>query len=40
VLVWAKEWLLPAVPRLQKYGVERLVREVLGILGRGEWEPQ
>lgn len=38
VLVWAKEWLLPTVPRLAKYGVERLVRDVMGILGRVEWE--
>ncbi|MBI3693612.1 MAG: transposase [Acidobacteria bacterium] len=40
VLVWAKEWLLPTAPRLKKYGVERLVRDVMGILGRVEWEPQ
>jgi Transposase DDE domain group 1 len=38
VLVWAKEWLLPAVPRLAKYGVQRLVRDVMGVLGRVEWE--
>ena len=37
VLVWAKEWLLPAAPRLAKYGTKRLVRDVLGILGRVEW---
>jgi hypothetical protein len=40
VLVWAKEWLLPSVPRLAKYGGERLVRDAMGILGRVEWEPQ
>jgi hypothetical protein len=40
VLVWAKEWLLPTVPRLAKYGIERLVRDVLGILGRVEWEEE
>lgn len=38
VLVWAKEWLLERVPRLAKYGVERRVRDVMGILGRVEWE--
>jgi hypothetical protein len=37
VLIWGKEWLLPAVPRLAKYGVQRLVRDVWGILGRVEW---
>jgi DDE family transposase len=37
VLVWGKEWLLPAVPRLAPYGVQRLVRDVWGILGRVEW---
>lgn len=40
VLVWAKEWLLPASPRLSKYGVERLVRDVMGILGRVEWDSE
>jgi hypothetical protein len=38
VLVWAKEWLVESVPRLAKYGVERRVRDVMGILGRVEWE--
>ena len=36
VLVWAKGWLVPAAPRLAKYGVQRLVRDVMGILGRVE----
>ena len=36
VLAWAKEWLVPAAPRLAKYGVQRLVRDVMGILGRVE----
>lgn len=36
VLVWARGWLIPAAPRLAKYGVQRLVRDVMGILGRVE----
>lgn len=36
VLVWSKGWLLPAAPRLEKYGIMRLVRDVMGILGRVE----
>ncbi len=36
VLIWAKGWLVPAAPRLAKYGVQRLVRDVMGILGRVE----
>jgi hypothetical protein len=36
VLVWAKGWLLPAAPRLKKYGILRLVRDVLRMLGRVE----
>lgn len=40
VLIWAKEWLLPKVPRLEKYGIKRLVRDVMEILGRVEWEEQ
>jgi hypothetical protein len=40
VLMWAKEWLLPMVPRLEKYGIKRLVRDVLGILGRVEWDEE
>jgi hypothetical protein len=40
LLVWAKEGRLPTAPRLEQYGVERRVREVLGILGRVEWEPR
>jgi hypothetical protein len=35
VLMWAKGWLMPAAP-LAKYGIVRLVRDVLGILGRVE----
>jgi hypothetical protein len=36
VLVWAKGWLKPSAPRLEAYGMLRLVRDVLGILGRVE----
>ena len=38
VLIWAKEWLVPEAPQLEKYGVKRMVRDVLGILGRVEWD--
>jgi hypothetical protein len=38
VLVWTKAWLLPAAPQLKSYGIPRLVRDVLGILGRVERE--
>jgi hypothetical protein len=33
VLVWARRWLTPAVPRLAGYGALRLVRDLLGISG-------
>jgi hypothetical protein len=36
VLVWSKGWLARAAPRLEKYGIVRLVRDVMGILGRVE----
>jgi hypothetical protein len=36
VLVWSKGWLVSAAPRLEKYGILRLVRDVMGILGRVE----
>jgi hypothetical protein len=39
VLVWAKAWLMPSAP-LAKYGIARLVRDVLGILGRVEQDAQ
>jgi hypothetical protein len=31
VLIWTHSWLAPAVPRLQHYGILRLVRDVLHI---------
>jgi hypothetical protein len=34
VLTWAKRWMLPAVPALQRLGIKRLVRDVFGITGR------
>ena len=34
VLTWAKRWMLPAVPALQRRGIKRLVRDVCGITGR------
>lgn len=36
VLVWAKGWLVPQAPRLQRYGIRRLIRDVFGLLGRVE----
>jgi hypothetical protein len=40
VLVWAKGWLMPAAPRLDKYGIVRLVRDVLGMMGRVRTDAQ
>jgi len=34
VLVWARDWLAPHDPPLQRYGVKRLVRDVLQVSGR------
>jgi hypothetical protein len=34
VLVWAKAWMVEAVPRLATYGIARLVRDVMGIVGK------
>lgn len=39
VLVWAKGWMMPAAPRLAAYGIVRLVRDVMGIVGRVERDP-
>jgi len=36
VLTWAKRWMLPATPTLQRLGIKRLVRDVFGITGRVE----
>jgi hypothetical protein len=33
VVVWAKRWLSPDAPKLKKYGVQRMVRDVLAVSG-------
>jgi hypothetical protein len=33
VLVWARGWMLPVAPGLKGYGIARLVRDVMGIVG-------
>jgi hypothetical protein len=33
VVVWAKRWLSGEAPKLRKYGVQRLVRDVLAVSG-------
>ena len=33
VLVWAREWLAEAEPRLRQYGIVRLLRDVLCVSG-------
>jgi hypothetical protein len=39
VLVWSRRWLTPAAPRLARYGALRLVRDVLGISGLVDFDP-
>jgi hypothetical protein len=34
VVTWAKGWMLPTVPALQRLGIKRLVRDAFGITGR------
>jgi len=34
VLSWAKRWMLPFAPAIQRLGIKRLVRDVFGITGR------
>jgi hypothetical protein len=36
VLTWAKRWMLPFMPAIQRLGIKRLVRDVFGITGRVE----
>jgi hypothetical protein len=41
VVVWAKRWLSGEAPKLKRYGVQRMVRDVLAVsgfveLGKGE----
>lgn len=33
LVVWAKQWLMAGVPKLTRYGVKRMVRDVLGVSG-------
>ena len=33
VLVWAQGWLTPHAPRLRRYGLKRLVRDVFHVSG-------
>lgn len=33
VVVWAKRWLSEEAPKLRRYGVQRMVRDVLGVSG-------
>jgi hypothetical protein len=33
VAVWAKGWLQAEAPKLEKYGVQRMVRDVFGVSG-------
>jgi hypothetical protein len=34
VIIWARRWLMPAQPRLARYGIKRVVRDILHISGR------
>jgi hypothetical protein len=34
VLTWAKRWMLPLTPAIQRLGIKRLVRDVFGVTGR------
>ena len=34
VLIWARDWLAQAAPRLRTYGIVRLVQEVWAVPGR------
>jgi hypothetical protein len=36
VLVWARGWLAPAAPAVSRYGIARLVRDLLGLSGAVE----
>jgi hypothetical protein len=39
VLIWAKGWLAPTAPQLHRYGIERLVRDLLALNGIAEIDP-
>ncbi len=38
--VWARGWLAAQLPRLRRFGIKRLVRDVLGVSGRVELDAQ
>ena len=38
VLVWAREWLIEQVPKLARFGTLRLVRDVLSVSGKVEFD--
>jgi hypothetical protein len=38
VLVWAREWLAEMVPNLARFGTLRLVRDVLSVSGKVEFD--
>jgi hypothetical protein len=38
VLVWAREWLADEVPKLARFGTLRLVRDVLSVSGKVEFD--
>jgi hypothetical protein len=38
VMVWTKRWLQESAPKIKKYGVKRMVRDVLGVSGWIEFE--
>ncbi len=40
VLAWAKGWVAETAPKLQGYGVLRLVRDVFAVTGRVEMNAQ
>lgn len=39
-MVWAKRWLQESAPKIKKYGVKRMVRDVLGVSRWIEFEGQ
>lgn len=40
VIIWAKQWLLPEAPALKRYGIRRIVRDILRISGHIEQNEQ
>src|SRR5262249_44798826 len=39
VLVWAKRWLARAVPEAARYGIQRMVRDLLAVAGALQFDP-